>query len=301
MHNLLRLSLILGGCISLGSACEVSDIQETSEQYAADCIDSDGDGFGWSETLQDTCNPNRLVTPQNQNVLYLTFDDGPSRDNSTDNILQTLARYNAKATFFVTGEAAARNPAKLRAIHNAGHAIGLHSYSHQSYQNMSLADMRSDMAQTQGAIDNAGTIAVECYRPPFGATSASIRQNAQNLGYAEVLWDVDTSDWMASRSPQDIMGDLDQSQNGDTVLMHDGPTAKFNTVDAFEQWMANNHSRFDFEVHPDCAPSANTPGPAPTTTPGPTINGRPICASASSDPDGDGYGYENNQSCVVSN
>ncbi|MBO5716114.1 MAG: polysaccharide deacetylase family protein [Clostridia bacterium] len=62
-------------------------------------------------------------------VIYLTFDDGPTRDN-TDYILETLAKYNIKASFFVEGQDVALYPEKMLATFDAGHVIGCHSYSH---------------------------------------------------------------------------------------------------------------------------------------------------------------------------
>lgn len=62
------------------------------------------------------------------NMVYLTFDDGPS-DNTLE-ILQILDKYNIKATFFVTGNAGEKGKAILKEIVDCGHSIGIHTYSH---------------------------------------------------------------------------------------------------------------------------------------------------------------------------
>lgn len=62
-------------------------------------------------------------------IIYLTFDDGPTRDN-TDYILETLTKYNIKASFFVEGQDVAIYPQKMLATFESGHVIGCHSYSH---------------------------------------------------------------------------------------------------------------------------------------------------------------------------
>ena len=64
----------------------------------------------------------------NDNVIYLTFDDGPSRN--TIDILNILDKYNIKATFFVTGNESEQGIAVLKEIVKRGHTIGVHSYSH---------------------------------------------------------------------------------------------------------------------------------------------------------------------------
>lgn len=66
---------------------------------------------------------------KNVKVAYLTFDDGPSK-YVTPEILDILNRYNIKATFFVVGNQAEKNPEVLKRIYEEGHAIGNHTYSH---------------------------------------------------------------------------------------------------------------------------------------------------------------------------
>jgi peptidoglycan/xylan/chitin deacetylase (PgdA/CDA1 family) len=62
------------------------------------------------------------------NTIALTFDDGPSQ--YTPQLLDTLSRYGARATFFVLGDAAANNPAVLQRMRNEGHQIASHTYVH---------------------------------------------------------------------------------------------------------------------------------------------------------------------------
>ncbi len=69
------------------------------------------------------------LLPETGKVCYLTFDDGPSP--ITAQILETLAQYGIKATFFVTGENSLQNADILKQAAEAGHTIGVHSYSHE--------------------------------------------------------------------------------------------------------------------------------------------------------------------------
>lgn len=68
------------------------------------------------------------ATERAENVIYLTFDDGPS--DRTDEILAVLAEKNVKATFFVTGKSSEKDLERMRRIVEEGHTIGMHSYSH---------------------------------------------------------------------------------------------------------------------------------------------------------------------------
>jgi peptidoglycan/xylan/chitin deacetylase (PgdA/CDA1 family) len=60
------------------------------------------------------------------NTIAITFDDGPSQ--YTSQLLDTLSRYGARATFFVLGDAAANNPTLLQRMRNEGHQVAAHTY-----------------------------------------------------------------------------------------------------------------------------------------------------------------------------
>lgn len=286
-------------CLSIAlNACAIDDEEYSSEHYAAACVDPNGDGFGWDG--QASCNPNHLNPTGDRPVVYLTFDDGPSRDESTQRIRSALSRYGAKATFFVTGKAAENNPGMLAALVADGHAIGSHSFNHESYRNMSSSAMRSDLNRTQQAVHQAGGPTMTCYRPPFGATNPTIRQHAANVGLGEVLWDIGTRDFISSLPAWEIRQAMDQVRNGDIVLLHDGEVGKINTVLAVERWLADNHTRYEFRRVPSCSTSSGTPTRTRTIQAQRQPAQQGVCSSAAADPDGDGWGWENGASCVVS-
>jgi peptidoglycan/xylan/chitin deacetylase (PgdA/CDA1 family) len=72
------------------------------------------------------------INLENRKVLYLTFDDGPSI--ITNELLDTLKACNSKATFFVVGKEIINRESTLKRIHNEGHSIGLHTYSHNFHK-----------------------------------------------------------------------------------------------------------------------------------------------------------------------
>ncbi|MBQ9097340.1 MAG: polysaccharide deacetylase [Clostridia bacterium] len=166
---------------------------------------------------------------------YLTFDDGPSEN--TGALLDILKTYNVKATFFVTGEAAERNPNLLIRIHNEGHSIGNHSNTHvydYIYDNPDSFWLEVTGAQTileniLGA-DNTQKL----FRFPggsFGEKKAQFIPLIESMGYKYVDWnalngDAEGGDFTAEKSMEYI-----KEQCADTgnviVLMHD---AKNKTV-----------------------------------------------------------------------
>lgn len=73
-----------------------------------------------------------IYTPNGKKIAYLTFDDGPT-PNNTPRILDILKKNNIKATFFVIGNLAEKNKEILKREYNEGHAIGNHTYTHMIY------------------------------------------------------------------------------------------------------------------------------------------------------------------------
>ena len=81
-----------------------------------------------SDSVQPGVPVGTTEAPEGEKVVYLTFDDGPSKN--TQRVLDILAEYDAKATFFITGQ----QPeyfSMIKRAYDAGHTIGLHSYIHE--------------------------------------------------------------------------------------------------------------------------------------------------------------------------
>jgi peptidoglycan/xylan/chitin deacetylase (PgdA/CDA1 family) len=72
-----------------------------------------------------------IGTPGEDGLMALTYDDGPNTAWTPD-LLELLAKHDVKATFFTIGKYAEQQPALLREVTAAGHAIGNHTYSHVS-------------------------------------------------------------------------------------------------------------------------------------------------------------------------
>jgi peptidoglycan/xylan/chitin deacetylase (PgdA/CDA1 family) len=152
--------------------------------------------------------------------IALSFDDGP-HPRLTPVILDILAEYGIKATFFMVGENVGYYPDAARAVVEAGHEIGNHTFSHRRFGRMNEADMRREIVSCEEAIASLTESPVRFIRPPEGEMSDTVRQVAGSLNYRIVLWDVDTRDW--AHTPPDAIARhiLDTVQAGDIILMHD--------------------------------------------------------------------------------
>lgn len=150
----------------------------------------------------------------------LTFDDGPSREN-TPRVLQALRRAEAHATFFVLGDRAERMPDLLAAAHEDGHEIANHGFSHTSMRSLWKSQIRDEVCRTHRAIVAATGQAPALLRPPFGRYAPSAVPLVGGLGYDLVLWSVDAADWKAREPAAMAKRVVQAARPGSIILMHD--------------------------------------------------------------------------------
>ncbi len=187
-------------------------------------------------------------------VIYLTFDDGPSADGVTEQLLGVLANYGAKATFFVTGQRARKEPEKISAILYGGHAIGNHTHSHVKLTNEPESSIERQFRKANESVADAGGPPLTCFRAPFGATDHVVNRVADSMGMTSVNWSVDTRDWHPATDDYHILDSLSYLKNGDIVLMHDGPQKREKTVYVLEEWLSMSAHLYQFKALPQCVP-----------------------------------------------
>ncbi|WP_434639651.1 polysaccharide deacetylase family protein [Thermoanaerobacterium thermosaccharolyticum] len=154
-------------------------------------------------------------------IVALTFDDGPSKE-FTKKYVDVLKSLNVKATFFVVGKMAEKNPDLLKYIADNGNEIGLHSYSHQYMPKMSPQQIIDELYKTQAIIVNATGIKPDLFRPPYGAFNNTLLKIANALGLHVVLWTVDPDDWKNPGISNIINTTVSKTSHGSVILMHEG-------------------------------------------------------------------------------
>lgn len=156
------------------------------------------------------------------NKLYLTFDDGPTPD-VTEWVLDTLAQYDAKATFFCLGRNVDHYPEIYSRMLREGHASGNHTYSHLNGWKVSPREYLDDVDLASQYIDS------KLMRPPYGRfTEAQIRP-LRSAGYRMVLWDVMPEDYNWRVSPEDCCNCvLKYATGGSIITFHDSVKASRN-------------------------------------------------------------------------
>ena len=149
-------------------------------------------------------------------LIALTYDDGPSEN--TQRILNTLDKYNAKATFFVVGEMAEAFPELLVAERDDGMEIANHTYSHENLQGADEDLIVEQIGEADEWISAATGSETELLRPPYGAVDDVVREVA---GKPLILWSIDSLDW-ESRDAQSVYDIVkDSHYDGAIILMHD--------------------------------------------------------------------------------
>jgi len=156
--------------------------------------------------------------------LALTYDDGPN-DPDTLKLMEVLARHDVKATCFVLGRFAEQKPHIVRALANAGHTIGNHSWDHPRLIFSSDAETRRQIERTQSAIFDVCGVTPTLFRPPYGGRRPGTLQAVRRLGLEPVMWNVTCYDWKATSAEQVFVHAQRQIRGGDVILLHDGDQA----------------------------------------------------------------------------
>jgi len=190
--------------------------------YDPDAIITDGYLYPQTEDPIETImyEPDEEPAPRRP-MIALTFDDGPTR--FTNQILDTLAEHNARATFFVLGELVIENPLTTRRIVQEGHELLGHTWNHRDMTRLSRDNIANTITRTSNVLYGMTGSQTRLFRPPYGATNTRVVEVAAELGYAIIMWTVDPQDWRASnQSVEHIYNHIIRNAyDGAIVVLHD--------------------------------------------------------------------------------
>ncbi len=123
--------------------------------------------------------------------IALTFDAAWTADDVPD-ILEILARYDAKATVFAVGDWAAQYPEAVKALAKAGHELGNHSASHIHLNKLDASTFREDVQRCNQTLTELTGKPVTLYRGPYGEYNDTAVAAIEAMGMYYIQWDCDT-------------------------------------------------------------------------------------------------------------
>lgn len=175
-------------------------------------------------------------------VAYLTFDDGPIPE-VTPWVLDTLASKGVKATFFMVGDNARRNPDLVKRVRAEGHSIGNHTMHHTKAFGTSTFRYMRDITEAALLIDSS------LFRPPHGMMHWSVARLIKSH-YNVVMYDVVTRDYNSSISGDRVFNNVKRYvRNGSIIVFHDSLKAEKNMRYALPKsidWLLSQ----GYELHP---------------------------------------------------
>jgi peptidoglycan/xylan/chitin deacetylase (PgdA/CDA1 family) len=185
----------------------------------------------------------------NQKTIYLTFDDGPIPE-VTPWVLDTLRRFNAKATFFCVGDNVRKYPDVFDKVIEEGHSVGNHTFNHLS------GWATENISYFHNIRHCARMVPSGLFRPPYGKMKPSQVHFLQRH-YRIIMWDVLSGDFDKDIKPEGCAQNVIQHAGpGSIVVFHDSLKAELNLRYALPQVLEHFTSLgYSFQSLPQLAPA----------------------------------------------
>ena len=149
--------------------------------------------------------------------IALTFDDGPNVA-CTGRLLDGLKKRNVRATFFVIGKNAKKNPKLTKRIYEEGHMIGNHTYTHIDMSKVSEGKAGKELKKTSRIVHAITGEYPQYMRPPYGVCSQKLEES---LDMILVRWTIDPLDWKTENTNEIVKKVVTKAEENDIILLHD--------------------------------------------------------------------------------
>lgn len=184
--------------------------------------------FGWVQKVQREAPDILFYVPTTSNCFALTFDDGPN-PLYTDQVLEVLDRYNAKATFFLIGSHIEKHPEYVEKIRARGHQVANHLYKDRKTILLRKEEMLEYLEKTEGMIHQ--TTPVRYFRPGGGWITPEMAWFAREKNYQTVLGSAYVFDTLSPPRWYMLNALKSMVRPGSIVVLHDGGGNRQKTVD----------------------------------------------------------------------
>jgi peptidoglycan/xylan/chitin deacetylase (PgdA/CDA1 family) len=159
--------------------------------------------------------------PESEKKIYLTFDDGPHPE-ITPFVLDELAKFNAKATFFCIGKNVVSFPAVYKRILDEGHGVGNHTFDHLDGWRSDNAEYIANILKAREYIDS------ELFRPPYGRITWNQQKDLTSVkpAFKVIMWSVLSGDFDINISPEQCFKNvIKNTESGSVIVFHDSEKA----------------------------------------------------------------------------
>ena len=160
--------------------------------------------------------------PSGGRRVALTFDDGPD-PAATPQLLRLLAARDLRATFFLIGGRAARHPEVVRAIADAGHEIGNHTWRHRNAWLLSPRAAAREVAEGARILADILGRPPRLFRPPWGIVNVATLATARRLGLTTVLWSIQHEGLRPRAPAAQVRHVAERLHDGAIIDLHDAP------------------------------------------------------------------------------
>lgn len=165
------------------------------------------------------------------NKISLTFDVAWENSN-TQELIDILDEYNARATFFVTGDWCDRYAEDVKQFADAGHEIQNHSDFHPHVKGMNVNELITDTKSASQKIRDITGKEPTLYRAPYGEYDDTVMTTVEGMGMKVIQWDVDSLDWKKPDPSAITKKVVNSVKSGSIVLFHNDLE---NTTEALPQ------------------------------------------------------------------
>lgn len=238
------LCLFIADCVLLATLCMRSgqrkeDVMEASVQKPVSvqkhAIVQQKESYQHDKSVRKTETMGNGSTKTEAKKIALTFDDGPN-ESFTEMLLEGLKKRNVKATFFLLGKEAEKNPELVKKIYEDGHLIGNHSYSHVNLSELNDEEALGQINHTNQIIFEITGYYPEFIRPPFGRIKEGLSYEPEMI---EVLWNVDARDWETDDTGYVVQKIVSDAEENGIILLHDASAssvqAAFAVIDILKE------------------------------------------------------------------
>lgn len=158
----------------------------------------------------------RTIDPSKP-MVALTYDDGP-QPSVGNRIMDCLAQYGGKATFFMVGERVGSYATEVQRMVAEGHEVANHSMNHKYFQKLGAAEIQAQVNRCNDAIEAVCGVRPRIMRLPGGNYNSTV---LANTNMPMIQWNIDTLDWKTRNAQQTINAVLSKVKDGDIILMHE--------------------------------------------------------------------------------